>query len=158
MQNETPQGVQRRLQIARLNKCAQILREAAKRYGRKNDWLNGYCQAIYTHDCGTPACAFGHYAAAHPKRFAISKRDGFPVLMVAGVYPFYGLDAAKEEFELSQSEVIELFGGNGCGGAKTALQAAQYIEKFIIRHGGKITKPKEKVSVKSARAERRTRR
>ena len=143
------------MRFDRLNKNAQILRIAAKRYGRNDKWGHGYRQAVFTHNCGTPACAFGHYAAAHPRRFAFSKADGWPI---AKATLKSGIDAAKKEFCLCEEQALELFGSIGCGHARTALEAAKYIEGFIRRHGGKVTKPKEKPSVKPARAERRTRR
>jgi hypothetical protein len=38
---------------------------------------------------------------------------------------------AAEHFGISTGEAMEMFDVSGCGGARTALQAARYIERFV---------------------------
>jgi hypothetical protein len=85
-----------------------------------------------------PSCALGHWWAAHG-----GNRDGIRW------HEFYGfsmenrmsgpyveaclLPTLHKDFEITQDEVIELFGGNGCGNANNAAQASAYIRAFVER-------------------------
>jgi hypothetical protein len=125
-----------KIQRKRLEKLATIL-DTADAEHRKNSEPK-YYQGVFTHPCGTPACALGHYAAASPKRWAIIKETSFELWQVP--QPRLKLsrgarteDDATDEFGLTIREYEELFGGVGCGEAKTAKQAARYIRKFLTR-------------------------
>lgn len=89
-----------------------------------------YRQAAWLHPCGTPACAGGHWAAAHPERWDFNT-SGAPFLRE---HPLDTVSCAMHEFGISFLEALELFDLNGCGGAKTAKEAAAYIRKFVARH------------------------
>jgi hypothetical protein len=86
--------------------------------------------------CGTPACAFGHYASRRDlqRRFRLKSDGGVMTgkrgesVIVAGSEHF-GLNDPSEPY----SDWDELFAVDGCGNAKTAKQAARYIRKFVAR-------------------------
>jgi hypothetical protein len=96
----------------RLEHLAHIL-DTADAEHRKNGEPT-YSQWCQFHLCGTPSCALGHYRARTERARSLA---------------FY----EEKEFGLSQAETEELFDCDGCGGAKTAKQAAKYIRKFIAR-------------------------
>jgi len=96
----------------------------------------------YTDSCGTPACALGHYASRGDlqKAFKLGDPSGtssyqFVVLRKWGGFVDYYAGAVLDHFGIEYPEAGELFGGNGCGGAKTVKQAAKYIENFVKRKG-----------------------
>ena len=72
---------------------------------------------LFYNECGSPSCVLGHYQAVTKK---ITRRQ---------VYDF---DVA-EHFGLKGWEDVDLFGSEGCGGAKTGKQAAKYIRQFVKR-------------------------
>jgi hypothetical protein len=93
-----------------------------------------------THACGTPACAIGHYIARQ------DLQQEFKPLPVDSIY-MGSLGTAKivigedvfdwenvrvrEHFDITAREFEELFGPSGCGMAKTPIEAAEYIERFV---------------------------
>lgn len=92
--------------------------------------------------CGTPACALGWYASNGEQRaFKIGKIPGRSYHQTAllskvgkDFVPYAEFSSAEKHFGLDGDEEIEeLFGHAGCGGAKTTKQAANYIERFIVR-------------------------
>lgn len=100
----------------------------------------------YGHPCGTPACALGHYAARRDLQDAFGLRalstsrdlyvthDGLTTWYDDfDVREHFRLDTYDDDEEEGWSEAEELFGGRGCGGAKTAIEAAEYIEAFVAR-------------------------
>lgn len=109
----------------RLLRLAKILDTADALHRKRKE--PAYSQENWTHPCGTPACALGHYAAHTPSRWFFE--HGFPKIK-AGIG---GSWAATEEFGLSDDNVAEIFSSRGCGGAKTAKQAAKYIRAFVKR-------------------------
>jgi hypothetical protein len=100
------------------------------------------------HTCGTPACAIGHYASRRdlqqflqlPTRHYETKANIYvgPNAMLIGAWGAtrptdgWGLDAQRH-FEITEYQVEQLFGYDGCRGAKTANEAAEYIERFVAR-------------------------
>lgn len=100
------------------------------------------------HPCGTPGCAFGNYACRTDlqKDFTILWKKS-----VAGQFPhlattdghFIAWDDAEvgQHFGLGYPEVKELFHWEGCGYAKTHIQAAEYIEAFVARKWPAPTPP-----------------
>ncbi len=103
----------------------------------------------YGNGCGTPACALGHYANRTDlqKTFRLRLDKDFidkhasqleysmatDVVNKTGKRQHYaGLEILKH-FGIDWGEAEEIFGGNGCGEAKTPSQAARYIEKFVVR-------------------------
>lgn len=99
--------------------------------------------------CGTPACALGHYAARTDLqrllKIVVVKDKEYGGVEYAKL-AFFGDKASSDEtcpdyedpkfeehFGLSSNEMEELFGNAGCGDARTALQAAKYIENFVKR-------------------------
>jgi hypothetical protein len=114
---------------ARLLELADILDRADEEHRAKGE--PGYSQRRFLHHCGTPSCALGHWAAAHPERWTMM--TGIPGRWM----PFNQIDpaltAGMHEFCITGGEWEELFEGIGCGGAKTAKQAAAYIREFVKR-------------------------
>lgn len=94
------------------------------------DTASSYNQRWFTHSCGTPACALGHWAASRKSK-GLKLRDG----MVLYPQRFNGSIqyAADIDFDISLKEANELFELDGCGNAQTAAEAAAYIRKFIAR-------------------------
>lgn len=88
-----------------------------------------YLQGCYTHPCGTPACALGHWAVANPDRWSFACGTPYLILSASGVSR-----CAQSEFGLSWHESEEIFGSEGCDFAETAKQAADYIRDFVARH------------------------
>jgi hypothetical protein len=109
----------------RLIQLAEILEAADENHASRGEPL--YEQQIYTHPCGTPACALGHWAAANPQSWAFS--SGAP----------YGLTTGSRwnqcaiDFHLGLDEIDELFGMFGCGLPSTSKEAASYIRGFVSR-------------------------
>lgn len=133
----TIQRVTREEGLNRLLELADILDVADAEHAVNDE--PSYSQDIFFHECGTPACAGGHWAVAHPERWIV--RDFRPYLREA---PPSHLSAISErgtalrvyeslriEFALTYDEGQEIFGGNGCGNAHTGKQAAAYIREFV---------------------------
>ena len=91
----------------------------------------------YFSSCGTPACALGHYAFRKDlqKTFYLRKERGW-LGLVKSRKEDLGIDSdhVLDHFGIEMGESEELFGDHGCGGAKTPIEAATYIEKFVERH------------------------
>ena len=119
----------------RLLELADILERATKY--RQDRWFHawgefsGYTNRGYLkHECGTPACALGHWAAANKDRWV--SVDGSPVLRdLSSMHP---ADSTAEDFCINEREHAELFGVNGCGDAcDDGKKAAEYIREFVRR-------------------------
>lgn len=119
------------MNFTRLRALASMLYHEDRR--RKQKQMPRYYQPSYTHPCGTPACAFGTWAANNPERFTFIDRQ-IPLLQLPGDVRLHGMEAAMKEFGLSYKHVDELFSSTGCNRAKTARQASLYIKGFIARH------------------------
>ena len=116
---------------ARLLNVAKALRESPK--------PEKFDMSDVIHPCGTPACAFGHYA------WRTDLQDAFEPLAVGDMgwwdvvfadtkkhCRYYGSEV-RDHFGLTQDELDELFEETGCGGAKTPIEAAEYVEAFVDR-------------------------
>ena len=92
--------------------------------------------------CGTPACALGHYASREDlQNFMrlVKDDDGdWTVQYVERVaennYVDFEHDEVCEHFGISLRQATQLFGPVGCGGAKAANDAAEYIEHFVAQN------------------------
>lgn len=132
----------------RLLELADVLDTADERHHAKGE--PKYLQAMYRHKCGTPACAMGHYAANFSERIKwastvlpryieyirareVSFNLDVPAFKILGGEWVSGTSAAVHEFCLTPEEGVELFGGTGCGGARSARAAAKYIRTFVFR-------------------------
>lgn len=120
----TPKGKERLL------KLAEILDVADAQHRKKKEPT--YVQNATIHDCGTPACALGHWAAANKRRFKYDRRSGIVALLDDPENIAVSVIGARE-FDLSMGQAVELFSGWGCGEARTAKQAARYIRTFVKR-------------------------
>jgi hypothetical protein len=109
----------------RLLNVAKALRESPK--------PKAFYMGSYARSCGTPACAFGHYAARPDLQSAFTLEGGHPIDF-AGHEVFHDSGLSAHHFGLERRQLCELFDDGGCGGARTAIQAAEYIETFVARH------------------------
>jgi hypothetical protein len=117
----------------RLLELAAILDVADAQHRQRKEPT--YDQSVIVHDCGTPACAAGHWAASNPDRWEI--RGGCTYLK--GRSSMGAIPAMSNEFALSIDEYEELFGSAGCNGARTAKQAAKYIRRFVSQRQKSIS-------------------
>jgi len=103
--------------------------------------------------CGTPACALGHFAARTDlQRILKIQRDkegGAALAMFGSNNRDWDMEAVNEYFGISHEEHEELFGGEGCGDAQTAKQAANYIENFVCQRRKKRKSEESAKSVAS---------
>ena len=89
--------------------------------------------------CGTPACALGHYASRTDlqRLLQVEKTSGREHPDAKMVFRSNGVPAdifdreVQEHFGLDEEESEELFGSHGCDDARTPVQAARYIERFV---------------------------
>lgn len=121
----TPKGKERLL------KLADILDVADAEHRKNKEPTYDQCTLIHA-DCGTPACALGHWAAANPRRFNYDAKGGSVRLRA---YPdISGVDEIGSiEFDITEAQGTELFDYNGCGEARTSKEAARYIRNFVKR-------------------------
>lgn len=120
----TPKGKERLLKLADILDTADVAHRKAKQ--------PTYDQMYTLHECGTPACALGHWAVNNRRRFLVDKRNGSVTLRAEPDIVFCGMIGAIE-FDLSYEHGSELFSATGCGHARTAKQAAKYIRQFVRR-------------------------
>lgn len=102
-----------------------------------------FSMARYVNTCGTPACAFGHYAARADLQdeFSINTEQNPKRWNDEGVHDkktgeqiWYDSDEVLAHFDATEEELKVLFNTRGCGGARTPEQAAEYIERFVAEH------------------------
>lgn len=93
----------------------------------------------YVNVCGTPACAFGHYAAREDLQdeFSINTKEDPCRFSDEGVHErhnghqiMFDHEIVCEHFGSSYEELAVFFEYNGCGNAKTAEAAAEFIENW----------------------------
>ena len=89
-------------------------------------------------DCGTPACAFGHYTVRRDlqRTFSLDK-DGDIVLCRTKLEPYeVGGDVAelhdiREHFDITEQQQEMLFGAQGCNVAGQPEDAARFIDDWL---------------------------
>ena len=115
----------------RLLKVAQALRES--------DYPRQFSMLMYQNDCGTPACALGHYAhRTDLQRLLVPTPYGpsgpsYVFRSIVDGISFYD-DRVCAHFGITKDEAYELFSmRKGCGAARTTRAAARYIERFVAR-------------------------
>jgi hypothetical protein len=93
--------------------------------------------SFYVHECGTPACALGHYAARRDlqDRFKIVVGAAHSFLANASDGRSVMPGDVAGHFAISIHDAGDLFDVDGCGGAKTPAVAAAFIEAFVARNG-----------------------
>lgn len=117
----------------RLLKVAQALRESPE--------PKKFTMQRYAHSCGTPACALGHYAARSDlqRTFKLKVSEGdtwgdYDNVVVARpgftISVLYDDVLVQDHFGITFEQACDLFSSEGCGGARTPLQAAKFIERF----------------------------
>ena len=84
-------------------------------------------------DCGTPACALGHYAFRTDlqKSFRLDTRGD----LVFGRSTEIDYDSSEilVHFGITRAEAETLFGRQGCNDAQSAAEASVYIREFVAR-------------------------
>jgi hypothetical protein len=91
---------------------------------------------VYTHDCGTAACALGHYAARADLQDAFRLVPDMELVTADGNEIGHWDFEVLDHFEINGLQAEELFAPSGCAGATTPAAAAAYIRGFVKRHGG----------------------
>ena len=93
--------------------------------------------------CGTPGCALGTFSSRPDlQRLLVVKRytrktdqheKGQPYMALrdGGAAACFDTYELMEYFGISYDEAQELFNFSGCGNAKTPIEAAKYIERFV---------------------------
>lgn len=123
----------------RLLELAKILDAADAHHKRCDD--PAYDQTQVLHDCGTPACAFGHWAINNPSKYMLkakwnfdrSARGDVDLYLASNCQTFSFEAEARRDFKLSMEEADELFGSDGCNKARNGKAAAAYIRAFVRR-------------------------
>lgn len=103
-----------------------------------------FTMAQYGHECGTPACALGHYCARADLQSAFllskhtnrgeSEQPTWPAPKDDITFALaFDDDEVLTHFGINNAEADVLFGSEGCDGARTALEAAAFIRAFVAR-------------------------
>ena len=122
---------EKKRQQKRLKNLVRVLKDAHRRGLRFEMGQWGY-ESDDENKCGTPACAFGHYAARVDVQKAFKLNHHGDVIRRDGRHARNDTFALiKWHFGLYSHEAVLLFGPDGCNFAKTPLQAAEYIERFM---------------------------
>lgn len=116
----------------RLLNVAKALRESAA--------PECFGMGSYATACGTPACALGHYASRPDLQralglTAIRGEEGFLCMRGTTLQVSYDGNTVTSHFDIDEDTAELLFGPDGCAGAATAREAAQYIEVYAARGG-----------------------
>lgn len=121
----------------RLLNVAKALRESIK--------PEDFTMDCYINECGTPACAFGHYACRgdlqnefHLVTEKSTDTDGTFSIDYFVVHKdndggelSFEDDEVLTHFDITYDDSFDLFGYDGCDDAETPLEAAKYIEEFV---------------------------
>lgn len=87
--------------------------------------------------CGTPACALGHYGARRDLQRLlkiVSGPVGSDLVYGDGDWRVdFSSHLIRDHFGISLEEADLLFGEDGCGGARTAKEAALFIKRFVAK-------------------------
>lgn len=123
--------------MARLEKLGRLLAKIDKVHESLGHPM--YSQCVYSHSCGTPACALGHYTMIAPSRWSLSNVDnpihGDISYKVSPDKWNHGLplSSAAVEFCISLFDAQEIFSAAGCNRAHTAKEASRFILGFVKR-------------------------
>lgn len=125
------------LYAQRLLNSATILREAHEAEAK-------LIMTLYVMRCGSPGCVLGHYAERTDMQKLMHIHRTAGEWAVSAYYMSYNILPAdfgkradyadveiRRHFGITREEASELFSEVGCNSAKTPLQAAKYIEKFL---------------------------
>jgi len=97
-----------------------------------------FTMRVFGRNCGTPCCALGHYAVRHDLQSVFSlNKFGYLRRVKGREDGVSGINdhAILKHFGITDEQSQELFRGErGCGGALTAIAAAEYIEAFVERN------------------------
>lgn len=97
---------------------ADILEDADERHMAAGEPT--YDQTTWTHDCGTPACAIGHWLAHEGRPVPRPREDDFPRL--------------RALFAVDELQWARLFGYR-TGYERTARGEARLIREFVSQRG-----------------------
>lgn len=114
----------------RLLNVARALRESPN--------PGGFSMGVEFHECGTPACAWGHYVSRtdlqdHFIATPEDREDGFARSIISGEMLIYDDGEVMQHFGVTKHEISDLFCASGCNKAATAIEAAEWIEQFAQR-------------------------
>lgn len=97
-----------------------------------------FTMRVTFNDCGTPACALGHYANRVDLQSVYTKKYGIVLRLNQGLVESCMIHAnenisVEDHFGVTVEETFELFGTRGCNNAQTPEEAIAYLEAFIER-------------------------
>lgn len=126
----------------RLLSLAKILDKVPARHEDEYGNTVGYYQQDVFHSCGTPSCAWGWYLTSMRKSSyeRLAKQAGFndyDIRIARMRGPKHGrlyipyVTHAKQEFAITDAEVMDLFDSSGMGRAKSGKDAANFIRSFV---------------------------
>lgn len=125
----------------RLLDMVRALREAQE----DPHFVKDFTMHLFVNQCGTPGCALGHYAYRRDLQsmFILSKPNNDDTgLHYANAFDYhrpdrpwirFGDDTLLNYFDITIDEAEQLFEAHGCGGARTPLAAADFIDAFVAR-------------------------
>jgi len=96
-----------------------------------------YTGAMYMTSGGVPTDPLGHYAYRTDLQdtfkigFDKATSKPWPVFTSTGKLAYYDSEQTVEHFGLTDEECEIIFGYEGCGGAITPEDAAEFIERFV---------------------------
>lgn len=98
-----------------------------------------FTMAAYYNDRGTPACALGHYAERRDlQKLFQYKFGGITLTKGRDNFNFIINPFVLRHFGINEDEAQKLFSDSGCGYSTTALEAARYIEHFLVEKGFRL--------------------
>lgn len=134
-------GNKRLLQLAAI---LENVPSAEMKTGPAGEEVHGYDQGLILHACGSPACAWGHWLLTNKARKRRIIRQALEIEPSHVTYaylhkgPHKGETAhyvrivyAQHEFGITSVQTERLFSGSGCGNARTGIEAAAFIRRFV---------------------------
>jgi hypothetical protein len=111
---------------------------------RETEHVEDFDMGSFGGACGSPACALGNYAFSRNLQRSfrliggnICDNEGNDLFGSAYADDLLGVEMTwnviKDHFGLHEDVMDELFEETGCGGAKTNIEAAEYIENFVAQ-------------------------
>jgi hypothetical protein len=124
-------------QAKRLLNVARALRESPKPEAfTMSCYIRGDgvdADRVKTNWCGSPGCALGHYAnRTDLQRLMQISNTCLELVYHESQYAVrFDHVQIQDHFGIDRGQCHDLFGSDGCGGAKTPIAAAKFIEKFV---------------------------
>ena len=98
-----------------------------------------------TRACGSPSCALGHYASRKDLQQGFDL-DNTGNLLVNGKFVHSYSPLISDHFGIGQGDTERLFSAAGCDYAKTATEAADFIENFVRRKSRELIEETDRIA------------